>query len=66
MAFVFPLIVKGKILMQELWMQKIDWDTEISSLSLLQEYQDFTHSILQLSQMSISAIFVFRKAVHYN
>ncbi|XP_049302016.1 uncharacterized protein LOC125775435 isoform X1 [Bactrocera dorsalis] len=47
-----PLVTKAKILLQELWIQKLDWD-ELISLRLDTSWQNFKANLMQLSSISI-------------
>ena len=53
LGLVNPVVVKGKILMQKLWIQKLDWDTEITSLNLLNEWNDFLNMLTLLNTLQI-------------
>ncbi|XP_029157225.1 uncharacterized protein LOC114929725 [Nylanderia fulva] len=48
LGWASPVVIVAKILMQDLWLQKIDWD-EIIPASLLQRWQDYVSSLPKLS-----------------
>ncbi|XP_053968194.1 uncharacterized protein LOC128869650 [Anastrepha ludens] len=52
LGLLAPLVTKAKILLQELWIQKLDWDESIP-LRLDTSWQNFKANLLQLPSISI-------------
>ena len=52
LGLLSPLVTKAKILLQELWIQKLDWDESIP-LSLDTCWENFKQNLLKLDQISI-------------
>ncbi|XP_072384550.1 uncharacterized protein [Diabrotica undecimpunctata] len=48
LGLINPFIVKGKMLMQKLYLQKIHWDTEISDKNILNDWNKFLQDLSQL------------------
>ena len=57
LGLLCPLVTKAKILLQELWIQKLDWDESIP-LSLDTYWQKFKENLLKLPEISVPR-FVF-------
>lgn len=53
LGLVNPIIVAGKILMQNIWISKLDWDTKIKDPILLNFWQEFVQNLLQLKDLTI-------------
>ncbi|XP_057322557.1 uncharacterized protein LOC130665944 [Microplitis mediator] len=49
---ISPVIVKAKILIQDLWLQKVDWDDALSP-ELVHRWKTFRDELPQLSQLRI-------------
>ena len=47
-----PLTVRGKILMQQIWKESLDWDDVISN-SLAKKWKSFYNEILTVNQLKI-------------
>ncbi|KAL7724792.1 hypothetical protein ACLKA6_000428 [Drosophila palustris] len=52
LGLLSPLIIKAKILLQELWLQKLDWDESIP-LSLDNSWQQLKSTLIQLQRIRI-------------
>ncbi|XP_054746940.1 uncharacterized protein LOC129252836 [Anastrepha obliqua] len=52
LGLLAPLVTKAKILLQELWLQKLDWDESIP-LHLDTSWENFKANLLQLPSISI-------------
>ena len=58
MGWLAPFLVQAKLIMQDLWKLKLDWDTPLSSTEpaeavLLQKWLTFRAQIAELSQIRI-------------
>jgi len=62
-GFINPVIVSGKILMQKLWLLKLDWDTEIMDLNILHEWKDIINNLPILNQLKIPRCLLLKKRV---
>lgn len=52
LGFIFPIIIKAKILLQSLWLEKLDWDDPLSP-QLTQKWKQFQRSLTNLSELTI-------------
>ena len=52
LGLVSPLLITGKILMQEIWKRKLEWD-EVLSDSLQRSWLEFTRSLSQTPKLRI-------------
>lgn len=57
LGFLAPIIVNGKLLIQRMWMLKLDWDTEISEASILKEWTVFIDGMPLLTRLKIPRCF---------
>ncbi|XP_072389502.1 uncharacterized protein [Diabrotica undecimpunctata] len=53
MGLLTPFIVRGKILIQKLWLLKLDWDSEITEPHLLKIWKEFCSDFSELKKISI-------------
>lgn len=53
LGLLAPVIVVGKLIMQKLWLFKLDWDKEITDSSLLTEWTEFISNISTLTNLKI-------------
>ncbi|XP_072392178.1 uncharacterized protein [Diabrotica undecimpunctata] len=58
LGLVNPLIVKGKLLMQELWQMKVSWDEPIINLRIIDQWEKFNENLAQIAHIKIPR-FVF-------
>ncbi|XP_072400810.1 uncharacterized protein [Diabrotica undecimpunctata] len=58
LGLVNPLIVKGKLLMQELWQMKVSWDEPIIILRIIDQWEKFNENLAQIAHIKIPR-FVF-------
>ncbi|XP_063994400.1 uncharacterized protein LOC135171756 [Diachasmimorpha longicaudata] len=52
LGFIAPVIVRGKILIQELWLLKLAWDDQLP-LGYVRRWKEFREELTQLNQLSI-------------
>lgn len=53
-GYISPVVVSAKILMQRIWLSKLDWDEQIlSNSSILNDWLKFMHSLPELNKISI-------------
>ncbi|XP_063994956.1 uncharacterized protein LOC135172668 [Diachasmimorpha longicaudata] len=52
LGFIAPVIVRGKILIQELWLLKLAWDDQLP-LDYVRRWKEFRVELTQLNQLSI-------------
>lgn len=52
LGFITPVLIKGKIFLQKLWLLKIDWDTTLPR-QLCDQWTSFYHSMTGLNKLSI-------------
>ncbi|XP_063985393.1 uncharacterized protein LOC135166763 [Diachasmimorpha longicaudata] len=52
LGFIAPVIVRGKILIQELWLLKLAWDDQLP-LDYVRRWKEFREELTQLNQLSI-------------
>ncbi|XP_063991164.1 uncharacterized protein LOC135169796 [Diachasmimorpha longicaudata] len=52
LGFIAPVIVRGKILIQELWLLKLNWDDQLP-LDYVRRWKEFREELTQLNQLSI-------------
>lgn len=52
LGFVGPIIVVAKMLIQEIWAKKLDWDERLPN-ELLKRWQSFSHALPQLANFKI-------------
>ncbi|KAJ8979825.1 hypothetical protein NQ317_002090 [Molorchus minor] len=52
LGLVGPIVVVAKIIMQEIWCCKCEWDEELPP-QILVKWTDYTHDISKISQLSI-------------
>ncbi|XP_036150810.1 uncharacterized protein LOC118648594 [Monomorium pharaonis] len=52
LGLLSPVIIRAKILLQEMWLLKIEWDESLPE-SVQQRWSDFRQELLLLSQISI-------------
>ncbi|XP_011313385.1 uncharacterized protein [Fopius arisanus] len=52
LGFIAPVIVRGKILIQELWLLKSTWDDQLP-LEYVRRWKEFRDELTQLNQLSI-------------
>lgn len=48
-----PVIVLGKIIMQRLWILKLNWDTPITDQSIIKDWHDFSKNLNCLTSLRI-------------
>lgn len=60
LGLVNPVTVKGKIIIQELWSMKLDWDDPIPD-ELAEDYSDYTNQLQELSLLRLP-----RHAIHHS
>lgn len=53
LGLLTAVIVIGKLIVQKLWISKIDWDTEIKDESLINDWKRFIENLHLLSQLKI-------------
>lgn len=53
LGFITPILIKGKIFLQKLWMMKMDWDTTVPD-DLKSQWIGFYRSMTGLQNLSIS------------
>lgn len=53
LGFITPVLIKGKIFLQKLWMMKMDWDTTVPD-DLKSQWIGFYRSMTGLQNLSIS------------
>lgn len=53
LGLLAPVIVIGKLLMQKLWLLKVDWDSEISDRFILNAWNEFVPNLHVLSNLQI-------------
>lgn len=63
LGLVNPVIVKGKILIQKLWLKKLDWDAVIEDEILLKSWCDFLKHISLLGTLKISRYLLLEKTL---
>lgn len=63
LGLINPVIVKGKILIQRLWILKLDWDTEITDISILQDWKSFLVNLPLLSQQTIPRYYFLHRPI---
>ena len=52
LGFISPVIIKGKILLQQLWLEKLDWDDQLSP-QLTRKWTNFRDELSELEQIRI-------------
>ena len=52
LGFISPMIIKGKILLQQLWLEKLDWDDQLSP-QLTRKWTCFREELTELEQIRI-------------
>ena len=52
LGILSPLIVRGKILMQQIWKESLDWDDVLTN-SLLKKWKSFYKELLTVNQLKI-------------
>lgn len=52
LGFLAPVLIKGKIFLQQLWQLKIDWDTQLKD-NIKQRWQQYYTQIENLKELSI-------------
>lgn len=52
LGLISPVIIKAKIIIQELWLQRVDWDDELSP-ELVHRWKTFRSELSQLSELRI-------------
>ena len=52
LGFISPVIIKGKILLQQLWLEKFDWDDHLSP-QLTRKWTNFRDELSELEQIRI-------------
>lgn len=52
-GFIGPVIMKGKIIIQDLWKDKLDWDTQISGV-LKERWQHFNKDLTNIKFISLN------------
>ena len=52
LGFIFPVIIKGKILLQQLWLERLDWDDQLSP-QLTRKWTRFREELTELEQIRI-------------
>lgn len=52
-GFVGPVILRGKIIIQELWKDKLDWDEEIKG-NLKERWESFNNDLENVQQISVN------------
>lgn len=62
LGLIGPVIVVGKMLMQSLWLEKINWDTELSPLRA-DEWKSFFEDALNLSQLKVPRHLFLKKEI---
>lgn len=55
-GFLGPIIINGKIIIQELWKDKLDWDQELSE-TLKEKWNKFNSDLANISQISLNRWF---------
>lgn len=53
LGLVAPTIVKAKIFLQELWLQKLDWDDELPAI-LQHQWKEFREDLVNLKQVKVN------------
>ena len=53
MGWLAPVVIVAKILLQKLWLQKLEWDQPLPP-DLIQEWHDLSYKLPILSHISIS------------
>lgn len=62
LGFIGPVIVTAKIIMQKIWLAKLDWDDSLTG-KLLSEWNIFFNSIESLSDLKIPRNLFFQKQI---
>lgn len=52
LGLICPFVIKGKILFQQLWIQKICWDVPLAN-NLKSEWNDWIHSLPKLQETRV-------------
>lgn len=63
LGLVNPVIVKGKILMQQLWIRKLDWDTVIEDEIILKSWSEFLNYITLVSSLKIPRYLLLERKI---
>ncbi|XP_063979914.1 uncharacterized protein LOC135163938 [Diachasmimorpha longicaudata] len=51
LGFLGPVIIKGRMILHVLWIEKLGWDDSIP-LSILTEWKDYAHQLTELNNLS--------------
>lgn len=57
-GFLAPIIIEAKIIMQELWKRKVDWDESLKELhsNLQSRWENYYNSLPKLNELRIDGI----------
>lgn len=53
LGFLAPVLIKGKIFLQQIWAEKMDWDNPLPT-AMQTKWSTFYHSLEQLKELGIS------------
>lgn len=63
LGLINAIIVKGKILIQKLWIKKLDWDTVITDPDILTEFNNFVNNLPLLATLKIPRFYFENKNI---
>lgn len=63
LGFLSPIIITGKLMMQELWKNQIDWDETITDVNILKKWNEFINNLPLLKTLKIPRYLFDKKKI---
>lgn len=63
LGLINPVIVKGKLLVQKLWVLKMDWDVIVTDTDILVEFSNFLKNLSSLVELKIPRFYFLNKNI---